>query len=189
VDSISLVWKQAILRFAVVFALVLAVGFIFFQKSICISTTPSFQFLVTGGTIGISYAAFKTGAPKNASFPLLVWYILLAGKKALENNWLLVLYGSYILAMAGAVYLYSKIASRPFIKGYIQRIFTLTMIIAVVNGLLVVFLGLLPTKEIAANPTYFLHAIYLNVQIGAMIGVSSGLGIEVAEYFDRRWCK
>lgn len=185
-NSISNTWKQAIWRAVIVSGFVIVIGFIIFHSSIFISTNPTFQFVVTGVTIGISYAAFKSGTPKYAILPLFVWYLFLVGKQALENTWILILSSSYILAIAGAIYLYLFIASKSFINGRIQRIVALTLVVGIINGLIIIFLGLFRIKEAIANPIWILTTMYSNLQIGTVIGIISGLGIELVEYVLKR---
>lgn len=179
-------WKQVILRGVIVSGLVIAFGFIVYQSSIFTPTTPPFLFLVTGVTIGISYAAFKSSVPRNGFIALFVWYVILTGRHASHNAWIFILEGSYIMGITGAIYLYILIADKPFINGRTQRIVASTLIIGIVNGLIVIFLGLFRIGAVVAHPEVFLQASYYNLKIGAVMGILSGLGIELAEYVIKR---
>ena len=181
-NSINEAWKEAILRAVIVAGLVVAFGFVVFRPFIFIRTMVPYQFLVTGVTLGISYAAFKSRAPRIGFIALFAWYALLTGRHASQNIWSFILFGCYIIGITAAVYVYILVAGKSFVNGRTQRIIASTLIIGVANGLIALLLGSFSIQAVLASPRVFLEASFYNVLIGAVMGIVCGVGIELAEY-------
>jgi len=174
--------KEAIVRTLMVAGLVIAFGFIVYQSSVFNPILTSFEFVANGIIIGIAYAAFKSNKPRNGFAALFVWYLLLNGILINPNNsWNYIMSASYIIGLTGAVYLYFFGIRKRFINGRIQRIIASAIIIGVAHGLIVIFLQLFSFR-VLAHPTNTLEWSYLNLKTGTLIGILSGVGMEVAEH-------
>ena len=174
--------KEAIVRTLVVAGIVIAFGFIVYQSSVFKPTLPSFEFVANGIVIGIAYAAFKSNTPRNGFVALFVWYLLLNVILINPNNsWNYIMSASYIIGLTGTVYLYFFVIRKHFINGRLQRIIASAVIIGVAHGLIVIFLQLLSLRVIT-HPIQTLEWSYLNLKTGTLIGILSGVGMEIAEY-------
>lgn len=174
---------NALLRFLIVSGLVIAAGYIVYRNALFIQTMWPYQFFLTGITVGIAYLAFKCNV-RNAGFLiLLIWFSmvlgngLLIGREAL-HSWHLILRSAYILGMTCAIYLYVHSLAKPLMRTFLHRIMAATILIAVMNGMIILILGILSSGK----PSEMLQAIYHNIAIGGQIGILTGIGIEIAEY-------
>jgi hypothetical protein len=172
---------QAIVRTAVVAGTGIAVGFLIFHQEIFIPTMVSFQFTISSITAGLSYAALRGKTPRNGLAALLIWYLVLMFLIEEFNSWLPILNLAYLLGIAGAIFVYEYVIRKLLVRGKAQRIAAAAVFTAIANGLIVVTLGLVTTNAIY-HPARILEVGYHNVQIGTLIGLAIGIGMEIAEY-------
>jgi len=175
-------WKHAITRAVVVSSLGILLGFALYQLSAFTPTLKTFQFTLSSVTIGIAYAASKAHNTRNGVAALFVWYVILTGLVREFNFWLLILNLAYIGGMTGATLVHQHFAKRGLVKGAIGRIVLAGVIVAVANGLIVWFLSLFYLKTTISHAAAIMETVFFNLQLGALIGVATGLGMEVAEY-------
>ena len=174
---------NALLRFIIVTGLIIAAGYVVYRNAVFIRTMWPYQFFLTGITVGVAYMAFKSTSRNNGFLILLIWFflvlsnILLIGREAL-HSWHIILRSIYVISMTCAIYLYVRSLGKSLMSTVIKRIMAATIIIAVINGVIVIILGILSS----GRPSEMLQAIYHNIAIGGQIGILTGIGIEIAEY-------
>jgi hypothetical protein len=184
-DTTQGAWKRAIARAIVVSVLAIAVGLLFYRLSVFVATMRAFQFTISGISIGLAYAALKGDALRNGLAALFVWYALLTGLMEDFNSWLLILNLAYIGGMAGATYLHQRVVQSRVVRGALPRVALAGAFMSIANGLIVVFLVLVSWRTaVFTHPATWLDVAYVNLQIGALIGLATGLGMELAEYVD-----
>lgn len=173
--------KHAIARAVVVSGLGVLLGFALYQLSAFTPTRKPFQFTLSSVTIGLAYAASKAHNTRNGVAALFVWYVLLTGFVREFNFWLPILNLAYIGGMTGATLVHQHFAKRGLVKGAVGRIVLAGVIVAVANGLIVWFLSLFYLKTAISHAAAIMETVFFNLQLGALIGVATGLGMEVAE--------
>lgn len=184
-DTRQSVWKRAITRAAVVSGLSIAVGLLFYGLSVFIPTMRASQFTISGISIGLTYAALKGDALRNGCAALFAWYALLTALIEDFNSWLLILNLAYIGGMAGATYLHQHVVQTRLVHGPLPRVALAGAFISIANGLIVVFLVLVSWRTaVFTRAATWLEVAYFNLQIGALIGLATGLGMELAEYVE-----
>jgi hypothetical protein len=178
----SPVLTRALVRFFVVSAFGILFGLLLYQTSIFVPTMSTFQFAVNSITVGIAYAAIKGDKIRDGLAALFVWYVILTGLIEEFNAWLLVLNLGYIGGLAIATFLHQRIVKTRSGQGPLQRIVLAGAFIAILNGAVVVFLALFSYRAVIYQTEAWLDVIYHNLQLGALIGISTGCGMEVTEY-------
>jgi hypothetical protein len=176
--------NRAISRAVVVSGLGIVVGLVLYRLSVFIPTMRASQFLVSGVSIGLAYAAFRGHAIRNGLAALLVWYAVLTGLIEDFNPWGLILNFAYIGGMAGATFVHQRVVETRFVRGAIQRVALAGAFMAIANGLIVVFLALFSWKVVLTHAATWIEVVYYNLQLGALIGLATGLGMELAEYLN-----
>jgi hypothetical protein len=179
--------KHTILRLIVVVCSTAGFGFLFFRLSVFDMRMWASQFLTSGVTAAIFYAALKTPRWRDGFAALLIWYLVLTFLVAKYNSWLPILHFAYVAGIAAAVYLYTYFVRREIVRGLVQRVAAAGVITAVVNAVIIVFLGLFSWRTVFASPGYIASWVFKNLQIGTLIGIGFGTGVEIAEYIIRRF--
>ncbi|HMK38328.1 MAG TPA: hypothetical protein VK569_03240, partial [Bacteroidota bacterium] len=98
--------RNTLLRTVIPACATVGFGVIFFQMSVFNMRMMASQFLMSGVTAGIAYAALRTPRWRDGFAGLFVWYIVMTFFITQYNWWLLVLFFAYIAGIAAAVYLY-----------------------------------------------------------------------------------
>lgn len=178
---------HAILRAVVVSGSGLILGFILYRSLVFTPTMKAFQFTVNSVTIGVAYAGLKSSSTRNGFAALFVWYVLLTAVIGEFNSWLPILSLAYIVGMASATFVHQRAVKMRLLRGAIQRIVAAGAIIAIANALIVVFLALFSLKVAVSHASRMMETIYHNLQLGALIGLATGLGMELAEYLNRKF--
>jgi len=181
------VLKHAVFRALVVSAACIVLGVIIFQNTVFIPTMRAFQFTLSGITAGISYAALKASSIRNGVVSLCVWYLVLTFLIEQYNSWLLVLNLVYLAGIAVAVYFYLYVMNVGLVRGAVQRIAAMAVITAITNGLIVIVLGAFALGAVVNRPAAWLESALFNLEIGTLIGLAVGVGIEITEYLAGRW--
>jgi hypothetical protein len=174
--------RDAVLRMIAVACVTAGFGLLFFRFSIFNMRMIASQFFTSGVTAGIFYAALKAGRWRDGLAVLLVWYLVMVFLLTRYNPWLLVLSFAYIAGIAAAVWVYHYFVRREFVRGMIQRLAAAGVITAIANALIVVFLGLWSVHAVLASPGYFASVVFRNLQLGTMIGIGFGIGVEIVEF-------
>ena len=185
--------KQTITRLIAVAGSALTLGYALYRSSIFVPTMRVSQFAMSGVTMAIAYAAWKARAVRNGLAALFVWYVCLTTLIVPFNWWLLILDSFYIAGMTAAVLVHQS-AVVPRLRSYpLLRVALAGAITSIANGLIIVALFLFSCLFLyswQAIPTHLDAAygnIYFNLNIGALIGLGVGIGMEIAEYLNGRF--
>jgi len=175
--------KRAMIRLTIISGLIIGLAYFIYQIAVFTPTMWAFQYFISGITIGLAYVTFRDKNYREGLGLLLLWYIILVSIISKGNSWVFILEGTYICIIAFAVYLYIIIIGKPFIKNEISRIIVSTIILGLFNSFIIVVLNLYSIQSLFAHFPNMLDAMFLNLKIGAMLGLFMGLGIELSNYF------
>lgn len=174
--------RNTLLRMVLVLCVTTGFGLLFFQHAVFDQRMMASQFLTSGVTAAIAYAAWKSGRWRDGLAALLVWYIVRVFLITEYNWWLLVLSFAYVGGIAAGIFLFVTFVRKEIVRGMMQRIASAGVIIAITNALIMIFLGLWSWGAVTASPGYFASMVFRNLQFGTLIGVAVGIGAECAEY-------
>ena len=177
------IMMRAIIRFSIIAGLIITLAFLIYRIAVFTPTMWAFQYFISGITIGLAYVTFRDKNYRIGLVLLLLWYIILVSVISEGNSWVFILDGAYTCIIALAVHLYIIIINKPFIKNEISRIIASTIILGVCNSLIILVLNLYSFQSLFAHFSYMLDAMFLNLRIGAMLGLFMGVGIELSNYF------
>ncbi len=175
--------KRAIIRFIIIAGFIIALAYLIYQIAIFTPTMWPFQYFISGITIGLAYVTFIDKNYRVGLVLLLLWYFILVGVIAKGNSSVFILEGTYTCIIALAVYLYIIIIGKPFIKNEISRIIASTIILGLFNSFIVLVLYLYTIPSLFAHYPFMLNAMFLNMRIGAILGLLMGVSIELSNYF------
>lgn len=175
-------------RALIVAGTVICVGLAIFQSGVFTPTMRAFQFSFSGMTAGLFYAAMKEGNLRLGFAALFVWYLVLTFliEHGEFNSWLLVLNLAYIVGIAGAMYFYGRLVQASLLRGIAQPIAAMGVLTALANGLIVVVLASFSLRQVLDHPMVVVEQSFRNLQIGTLLGLAIGIGIEIAEFVLRR---
>ncbi len=185
-DTTENTWKQTILRSLIISGSGILVGFLLYGRAITISTLMPIQFTLSSITAGIVYAVLKSQSPRSVWAMLFVWYALITGREAMHNSWLFILAFVYIAGITSAIFAYNYIVARPLANRLVLRPIFAGAITALVNGLIIIALALIQYMVYGVHFKIRLEIVNANVQLGAIIGIAIGIGIEIAEYLIKK---
>jgi hypothetical protein len=173
--------NHTIVRILIVCASGIAAGFLFYGSLIFIPTMVPFQFTYSSITASLFYGFQKSSSLRNALLAVLVWYAA-STLIDVKNSSMLVLCFAYVAGISVVVYLYLRLIHRPVLNGVFQRVATFSLLTGTVNLIIAVAL----TAFWAALAGMSFHRVPQiavdNFQIGTLIGLGIGAGIEIAEY-------
>jgi hypothetical protein len=178
--------KHTVLRMVIVACATVGLGLVFFRLNVFDMVMTASQFLTSGITAAITYAALKTPRRRDGFVALLVWYVVLTFLVVQFHAYLLILFFAYVAGIAGAVCLYSYFLRKEMVRGALQRVAAAGVIIAIANAVIVLFLGIFNLHAVSASPGSYASTVFKNLQLGTLIGIGFGLGVELAEYIIRR---
>ena len=173
--------KHLIFRILVVAASGIVAGYCFRGSLIFVPTTVSFQFTYSTITVALFYGFSKSLSFRDALVAVLVWYVL-STLLDVKNGSTMVMYLVYVAGISTAVHIYLRIISRPLFRGVLQRIASFSLLLAALNAAIIVVLKVL--WAIIWNLTFqrTFQLLLDNFQLGALIGLGLGAGIQLAEY-------
>ena len=186
-ESIQIYSKQIIVRILIVAGTGIAVGFVLFRSAIFIPTMTTIQFTISSITVGLFYSMIKSSTLRNGLATLLIWYFVNSVFFDPHNRWMWILNLAYISGIAGACYLSMFTIKKGYVNGMVMRIAAFTVFIAIVNGLIVVILSLYSWRRAIAHLDKLFQSTLSNLELGAMIGLGLGIGIEIAEYIINKY--
>jgi len=186
-DSMHDAWKYVVSRALIVSGSGMILGFILYQFLIFTPTMKPSQFTFSSINIGITYAALKSHSPRNGLAALFVWYIIATTVFVQFNWWLLILNVAYIAGMACAVFILQRVVNTRLAQGSLQRIVLAGAVVSVTNALIVIVLTLFSLRVLISHASSIMETIFYNLQIGALIGLATGIGMELAEYLTGRF--
>jgi len=185
-ESTQDVAKHTILRMVVVACAILGFGLVFFRLKVFDVGMIASQFLAGGITAAIAYSALKIPRWRDGFVALLVWYIVLTFLVVQYHAYLLILNFAYVAGIAAAVYLYYYFVRKEVVRGLLQRVAAAGVILAIANAFIILFLGMFNLHAVYASPGSYASTILRNLQLGTLVGIGFGLGVEIAEYIIRR---
>jgi len=185
-NTIEESWKHIALRVLVISGVGILVGFIFYRGHVIIPTMRSFQFTESSITAGLAYAFWKSSTTRNVFAALFIWYVLATGLFVEFNWWLPILHLAYIGGITASIYLYNIVVKR-YARRAILRIIFAGAIIAVANGFILIVLSLFRFDAAISHLTTRLEWANRNMELGAIIGLAIGIGIEIAEYLNGKF--
>jgi hypothetical protein len=176
--------QQSILRFVIVAGVIIAIGYLIHHNFIFISTMSSFQFLLSGITIALSFSSFRVKCYREGLALLLLWFVILRLFSE-RQAWSFVLGVTYICVIAAAVYFYLFFVEKFYIKSILIRIVISSITLVLANALIIVILMVIANlfshrPEYAHFPT-ILKVMLSNMIIGSQLGLLMGVGIELSD--------
>lgn len=181
-NSHALIFKQSVVRLLIVAGAGIATGYTFFQSAVFNPNARASQFLTSSITSALWYSALKASRLREGLAALFVWYILLSVVLVRPDSWLLLLRLVYVLGLAAAVAVYIYAVKNDLVRGVTQRVAAMGVITALVNGLIIVVLALFSGPLLFHYPVSIVAAAFENVQLGTLLGIGLGAGMELAEY-------
>ena len=178
--------RHTIVRMLVVACATVGFGLVFFRLNVFDMGKIASQFLTSGITAAITYAALMTPRWRDGFVALLVWYIVLTFLVVQFRVYLLILNFAYVAGIAAAVYLYCYFVLKEMVRGLLQRVAAAGVIMAIANAVIILFLGMFNLHAVYASPGSYASVLFRNLQFGTLIGIGFGLGVELAEYIIRR---
>jgi hypothetical protein len=172
---------RAVYRAFVVVTLGMTAGYLFYGSSIFVPTRPPFQFTLSSISAGLFYGVSKSSSYRNALAVALIWYVI-STLISVHNWWIFIVFLFYIAGISAAVYVYMIIVRQPLLNGILQRIVTASLLIGAFNALLILLLSVLQLIFSHLRLSMVPSAVVDNFQLGALIGLGVGVGIEIAEY-------
>jgi hypothetical protein len=173
---------RAAVRALIVAAATIIVGLLLFRERVFVPTSRDFQFVVCGVTGGVFYAALRASSIRNGFAALFVWYLfltLLVGRLTLWNATLDLV---YMVAVAAAVSLSFRLDRSSILRTKLQRVAGMAVFMAIANALAVLVLSLIHFQTLRAHPLTVLEYSLLNLELGTVIGIGLGGGMEIAEW-------
>jgi hypothetical protein len=91
----------------------------------------------------------------------------------------------YIAGIAASVYVYMLLVRRPLFNGVVRRLATISLLIGMFNVLILLTLSAFQATYGHVRFGTSMSAALDNFQLGTLIGLGIGIGIEVVEYLIR----
>ena len=184
-------WTQDVVKITVVrliavaFAIV-AFGFVFFRLSIFdLRVLPS-QFVTSGVTASVFFAALASHRKKDAVIALVVWYVVLTFLVGRWSPWEANVHAAYVAGVGAAVYAYAGFVRRKIVRGGVQRVASAGVLTALANAAVMVYIGLFSWRTVFASTGFFASMVFRNLQFGTLVGIAFGLGAELSAYVLRK---
>ena len=181
-DSTEKFLKQVAVRALIVTGIGLGIGFLIFRLNIFKSSMPTFQVTMACVTVGVFYAMLKGYNLRNAMAVLLLWYLISNIIDGPRHYWMMIVNLVYIAGLSLTVYLYMLIIRKGLISNIIIRIALFVVITAIMHALIVYVLALFSLPKAVAQPYSIMLVGFHNLELGTLIGLALGIGIEVADY-------
>lgn len=173
--------KQLILRILMVAASGIAAGYCFRGSLIFVPTTVSFQFTYSTITVALFYSFSKSLSLRDALVAVLMWYVV-STLLDVKSGSTIVMYFVYVAGISTAVHIYLRIISQPLFRGVLQRIAAFSLLHATLNAVIIlvlkIFWAIIWNVTFQKTPQLMLD----NFELGALIGLGLGAGIQLAEY-------
>jgi hypothetical protein len=179
-------FTRAAVRALIVAAATIIVGLLLFRERVFVPTSRDFQFVVCGVTGALFYAALRASSIRNGFAALFVWYLFLTLLVGRPTLWNFTLDLVYVLAVAAAVYLSFRLNRSSVLRTTLQRVAGMAVFMAIANALAVLALSLIHFQTLLAHPLTVLEYSLLNLELGTVIGLGLGSGMESAEWALRK---
>jgi hypothetical protein len=162
----------------------MATGFLFYGSSIFVPTMSPFQFVLNSITAGLFYGVSKSMSYRSALAIVLIWYVV-STLLAVHNWWFFIISLCYIVGVSSSVFVYMALVKRPLFNGMIRRTATISVLTGMFNGAVIVLLYAIQSTFAGVRMATVVYYTFDNFQLGCLIGLGLGIGIEIAEYFLR----
>jgi hypothetical protein len=177
-------FDHTIIRILIIAASGIAAGYIFYGFPIFITTVAPFQFTYHTITAALFYGILKSSSRRSALLAVLVWCAI-STLIDVKNTSVIVMDIANVAGVSAAMYLYLRLLHRPILSGVFQRLATASLLVGAANALiaigLILFWAVLAGMSLQRIP----QAALSNFQIGTLIGLGIGTGIEISEYVIR----
>ncbi len=178
---------EGIIRFVAVTGLIIGVAFLIYDGAVFVPTVWPFQFLISGITLGISYAVFSAKRIKEGIGILALFFMFSSGVVTPHEIWHFVQNGVYIGVLACAVYVHLFLIRKRVVTNRIVSVVAAGAVIGIANGLVILVLSLFSPFAVWAHTSILLQAVHLNLRVGALAGLLFGIGIEISTFVIRRF--
>ncbi|MCX6144508.1 MAG: hypothetical protein NTZ35_14970 [Ignavibacteriales bacterium] len=172
---------RTVYRALFVIVIGMATGFLFYGSLIFVPTKPPFQFTLSSISAGLFYGISKSSSYRNALAVALIWNVV-STLIAVHNWWMFIVFLIYIAGISAAVYVYMIVVKRPLFNGILQRVVTASLLTGTFNALVILLLSVLQFTFSHFRLSAVPNAAVDNFQLGTLIGLGVGVGIEIAEY-------
>jgi glucan phosphoethanolaminetransferase (alkaline phosphatase superfamily) len=163
----------------------MATGFCFYGSLIFVPTNPAFQFTLSSITAGLFYGLSKSLSYRIALVALLIWYVV-STLIDVHNWFLFIIFLIYITGIAASVYVYMILIKRPLFNGIVRRLATISLLTGMFNALILLTISAFQATYGHIRLSTHIGAAIDNFQLGILIGLGIGIGIEVVEYLIKR---
>lgn len=176
------VLKESAVRVVVVGGLAVISGLILFGSKTLNPVMGAFRYVADGVTIGIAYAAFKSGQVRNGFAAELIWYMLIMTLMGYSYGWWnYVMTAAYMVGLTAAVYLLLFFIKKNYVRGLILRFVAAVIILVVAYWVIILFLQVV-NRGLFVNPLRSFKWVFMFTETGAIIGALCAIGMELSEY-------
>lgn len=172
---------RTIYRTVLVIITGMTTGFLFYGALIFVPTKTPFQFTLSSVTAGLFYGFSKSSSYRNALAMALIWYVV-STLIDVHNWWLFVISLIYIAGISTSVYVYMILVKRPPFNGILQRVATISLLTGIFNAVVILVLSAIQSRFSHVRLSVVIGVMLDNFQLGTLIGLGIGIGIEIAEY-------
>ena len=176
------VFALTVIRLICVAGAGIGIGCLFFRAEVFASNALASQFLSSSITAALAYAGLKEGRPRETLAALCLWYVVFSFVISHVDSWVLIVRLVYVLGVAVGVSLYLSAVKKSFLRGMTQRLAAMGIIIALINCLIIFILSLFTARLLFHYPLSIVAVAFQNLQIGTLLGIAVGAGMELAEF-------
>ena len=178
--------RDTVIRMLAVVVSTGASGVLCFRDNVLNLRMIASQFLTSGVTAGIAYAALGLPRRRDGFVALLIWYVVWTFFVERPGWHIGVMNLVYVVGIAAAVYVYVLFIRKGIVKGALQRVAAAGVVTALANAVITVILGLTSRVAVFASVGFFASTVFRNLQYGTLVGIGIGVGAELAELLIRR---
>ncbi|HUI64997.1 MAG TPA: hypothetical protein VL126_09140 [Bacteroidota bacterium] len=176
------VFALSVIRLICVAGAGIGIGCLFFRTGVFAANTLASQFLTSSVTAALAYAGLRSGRPRETLAALCLWYVVLSVVISHVDSWVLIVRLVYVLGVAAGVSLYLSAVKKNFLRGITQRLAAMGIIIALINCLIIFILSLFTARLLFQYPVSIVAVAFQNLQVGTLLGIALGAGMELAEF-------
>jgi len=173
--------RDTVIRMSAIVVITGASGFLYFRDTVLNLRAVASQFLTSGVTAGIAYAALHLPRVRDGIAALIIWFVVLTFLVERPSMHLGVMNLVYLAGIAGAVYVYMSFIRRGVVRGALQRVASAGVLTALANALITVVLGFALRTLVFTSVGFFASTVFRNLQYGTLVGIGIGVGAELAE--------
>lgn len=178
----------AILVIALIGGSVLVFSLIVYGAQVFNPAMSASAYTVNAITLGIGYTMWRSRNFRDGMTMLFVWYVVVTGLFFHPHAgwWNFTMEAVYLCGLACAAGLYVYVADTKLqLWHWVQRWILWTLIIGIAHGCIIILLQVI-SMRIKLHPYQTLNYAYLNLRSGTMVGLISGIGLQLAEYLPHK---